>query len=366
MKKKNKSLKLILVYFVFFLLGDVLASNYFIKDNIENNCYKYLSNFHHLKKNCHAKEKWIKKSRSYNVYTDENGFRYNGKKKDNNEKKKILAFLGGSFTYGMGANFQKTYVGLIEESKPSFSIFNLGVPGYSPTVFNYQLKSLINKNIIPNKIFLVLDVVDVHNEAANWKKKEGQARPEKNKKVIQVEDKSENKLRNFKRNNLKVTRLFAMSINNFLRSIKIYVSSIKVEVKKPGSTDYGSFLYKDRADLKQSAWEPYGFDRALVKIKNNIEEISKNAKLIGSDFYIIIYPWPEHLEYGQSKFNWELFAKEVCEENSCTKLINFFPDFEEIKKLSDEWVTKIYIENDIHLTNFGQDIVAQKILKEAF
>jgi len=365
MTKKNQILKFISVYFVFFLIGDVLVSNYFIKDNIENNCYKYLDNFHSLKKNCYAKEKWIKKSRSYNVYTDENGFRYNGKKKISNENKDILAFLGGSFTYGMGANFQKTYVGIIEKAKPSFSIYNLGVPGYSPTVFNYQLKTLIDKKIIPNKIFLVLDVVDVHNEAANWEKKGGQARPEKRIKATQGKDKSKNKFRNLKKNNFKVTRFFAMSINNFLRSIRIYVSSLKVEVKKPGQTDYGSFLYKDRADLKKKAWEPYGFDRALDKIKNNIEEMSKNAKLIESDFYIIIYPWPEHLEYGQSKFNWELFGKEVCEENSCTKLINFFPDFEDIKKSTNDWVTKVYIENDIHLTNFGQEIVAQKILKEA-
>ena len=61
MTKKNQILKFISVYFVFFLIGDVLVSNYFIKDNIENNCYKYLDNFHSLKKNCYAKEKWIKK-----------------------------------------------------------------------------------------------------------------------------------------------------------------------------------------------------------------------------------------------------------------------------------------------------------------
>ena len=60
------------VYILFFLLGDIFFSNFIYKENINNNCYKYLSGFHHLKKNCHAKEKWLKNVVSYDVYTDEN------------------------------------------------------------------------------------------------------------------------------------------------------------------------------------------------------------------------------------------------------------------------------------------------------
>ena len=57
----------------------------------------------------------------------------------------------------MGLDYQKTFVGLVENVKKNYKIINLGVPGYSPTVFNYQLKKLVNNTILPNKIFLVLD-----------------------------------------------------------------------------------------------------------------------------------------------------------------------------------------------------------------
>ena len=60
----KKLLKFIFVYLFFFLLGDVLVSNFFINKKIDKNCYQWVDNFYHLKKNCYAKEKWIKKSKS--------------------------------------------------------------------------------------------------------------------------------------------------------------------------------------------------------------------------------------------------------------------------------------------------------------
>ena len=163
-----KLLKFTFVYLFFFLIGDVVVSNFFIKTKIENNCYEQLDDFYRLKKNCYAKEKWIKKSKSYKVYTDKSGHRYNGDKNARLTKDKTAVFFGGSFTYGMGASFEDSFVGLIEKNQKDFNIINLGVAGYSPTVFNYQLKELIQKKIIPDKIFLVLDIVDINTEATNW------------------------------------------------------------------------------------------------------------------------------------------------------------------------------------------------------
>ena len=95
LKKLNKFFKFGFVYLIFFLIGDVVVSNFFINTKIENNCYKWLDNFHHLKKNCYAKEKWIKKSKSYKVFTDKNSFRYSGNEKDRYKKEKTGVFFGG-------------------------------------------------------------------------------------------------------------------------------------------------------------------------------------------------------------------------------------------------------------------------------
>lgn len=360
-----KLLKFSFIYLFFFLIGDIIVSNFFIKTKIENNCYEQLDDFYRLKKNCYAKEKWIKKSKSYKVYTDENGHRYSGDKNVHSLKDNTAIFFGGSFTYGMGASFENSFVGIIEKAQRDFKIINLGVAGYSPTVFNYQLQELIKKKIIPNKIFLVLDIVDVNSEATNWEVSENSSRPI-NINNIPDDKKEEKKFKSFKRKNFKVTRIISTTINNSLRSLRFYISKINQEYKKPELSQYGSFLSKDPKNLDKEFWRPYGFDQAILKIQKSINSIGNLATSINADFYIIIYPWPDSLEYGQEKFNWEKFAEQLCNNNSCAKLINFFPEFNNLKLLSKDWVNQLYLENDVHLTTFGHDVIAKKILKESF
>ena len=363
--KINKIIIYVSIYLIFFLIADILFSNFIYKKDILNNCYKYLEDFYYLKKNCHAKEKWLRKILSYDVYTDHNGFRFNGKKSNNNSVNKIATFSGGSFTYGMGLDFKKTFVGLVENAKKEYKVINLGVPGYSPTVFNYQLKKLINNKILPNKIFLVLDIVDVTSEASAWDKKDKYDYPIRlEKTIINIED--IRSFQNFRRNNFKGSRLIARSINNFFRSIRLYFSNFAEKPRKAGHTPWGKFLYMNLEDTDQKLWQPFGFDESIIKIRKNLEEISILANSINADFYIIIYPWPDTLEYGQNKFNWEEFADDLCDAVSCTKLINLFPEFRHVKETSSDWLTKLYIENDVHLVEYAQKIVATKILKEAF
>ena len=365
MKLKINTLAIyISIYLFFFVIADILFSNFIYKKDVQSNCYRYTEYFHHLKKNCHAKEKWLKNSLSYDVYTDDDGYRFSGKKNQDNSKK-IATFSGGSFTYGMGVDHKKIFVGLIEDAKKEYKIINLGVPGYSTSVFNYQLKNLINKKVYPKKIFVVLDVLDVSNEASLWNKKNQYKHPVKIKKNI-IDKKDSNSLKNFKKNNFKGSRLIAKSINNFFRSIRLYFSSLEKEGENAIKTPWGSFLYTHLDDTEQWLWEPFGFNEGILKVTKNIDEISKMAQSINAEFYIIIYPWPDALEYGQKNFNWEGFATNLCVNVACTKLINLFPDFKNIKANSKNWASKIYIKDDMHLREFGHKIVAEKILKAGF
>ena len=83
-----------------------------------------------------------------------------------------------------------------------------------------------------------------------------------------------------------------------------------------------------------------------------------------SDLYLVVFPWPETLIYGQSEFNWEKFANSLCIENRCKELINFFDDFETIKENNQNWKNLIYIDDDVHFKKFGNEIIASKILEK--
>tara|TARA_Y100000590_G_scaffold468942_1_gene653967 strand:- start:238 stop:1350 length:1113 start_codon:yes stop_codon:yes gene_type:complete len=362
----NKKIIYILIYLVFFLAGDVLFSNFIYKKKIQHNCYKNMKNFFQLQKNCYAKEKWVRNVNSYDVYTDENGFRFSGKKKEIENDVKIAAFFGDSFTYGMGLDYNKTFVGLIENEKKEFNILNLGVPGYSPTVFNYQLKQIIQNGIIPSKIFFVLDISDVSEEASQWDIKDGYDQPVQINQAIGKDQNIEEEEKSFIDENFKGSRFIARSVNNFFRSFRLYLSSFKKKPEKAGYSGWGNFLYMDLNETDKNLWEPFGFDEGINKIKKNSKEIANLAKSVNAELYIVIYPWPDSLEYGQNKFNWENFSQDLCTYAGCTKLINFFPEFSDIKKKYNNWLTKIYIGGDLHLTEYGQKIIANKLLQEAF
>ena len=79
--------KILLINFVFFLafylVGDILFSNFFYKYKVGYKCYKHSKNnsFYELDKNCFAKMRLIGSIDSYNVYTNAHGDRYSGEKK---------------------------------------------------------------------------------------------------------------------------------------------------------------------------------------------------------------------------------------------------------------------------------------------
>ena len=356
-------IKKISFYVGLFLITDVIYSNIFHKKNINYNCIKYTGNFHFLEKNCSATEKYVKQTKSYKVYTDSNGYRFSGNNNDFLNKESVV-FLGDSFTYGMGLSYEKTFDGILEQKKKDLKFYNLGVAGYSPSVYLYQLNKLIENNIKPSKIFLTLDISDVKDEASKWKVNQNSQQPvyifdqkiEKDKKEI-----------SFKRKNFKGSRLIARSVNNFFRNIKLsYLNKDKEAIVDPGQTIRGSFLYLDLEKTKQTLWKPEGFKGALNKIKKNIKTIGLISKKINAEFYIIIYPWPDTLYYGSKKFDWINFAKSVCVESNCKKLINLFPEFNKIKDNNINWYYKLYIGNDLHISEDGQEIIAKKLLNQSF
>ncbi len=362
------AIKNILIYLIFFLVGDIIFSNFIYKKDFNHNCYTYTKDFFYLTKNCYAKEKWVRNVNSYDVYTDSNGYRFSGKKETENLKKKSAIFFGDSFTYGMGLDYKKTFVGMVENKKKDFKILNLGVPGYSPSVFNYQFKEVIKKNIIPNKIFYVLDISDVSEEASQWGEIGNDNYPVQINRTKDKEIVKENINKKFIHKNFKGSRLIARKINNFFRSIRLSLSKEKNkdEDNIPGYSGWGNFLYMhiDKTDPK--LWYPIGFDKAINKITAQSKEIALTAKSINADLYIIIYPWPDSLQYGQEEFNWEIFSKNLCFNISCKKVINFFPEFEIVKQNNKDWLNKLYINGDLHITEYGHKIIAERILKEVF
>ena len=77
-------------------------------------------------------------------------------------------------------------------------------------------------------------------------------------------------------------------------------------------------------------------------------------------------PWPDTLNFGQTQFNWEKFAFNLCVKSNCNKLINVFPKFRKTKEEKKNWLDYLYLPYDIHLTIEGNTIIADEITNNAF
>lgn len=365
--KKIKNFSFIsLSYFLFFLIGDLIFSNFIFKDklNIRYDCYEYKTithnnqSFHDYKliKNCKATESQ-KTAAPYIVFTDEEGYRFSGNKRS--KKKDNLIFLGDSTTFGIGSKFEDTFVGIVESKMKNYNVYNLGVPGFGLQKYYYVLNEFLRTKTA-SKIFLTIDMTDFIDAANRWKNIPNSKSPVLESAFVGKEISDWENLRN---SNFKGTRLIIFHTRNFIRTIKIKIKILNSKNDKAKnnikSSHWANFTYTDKKNLTISEDQ---FKNAELIIENYFRKINILAEENNAELYLIIFPWPENLIYGQEKFNWEIFNEKLCSNNYCSEMINLFRDFREIVKDNDDWQNLIYIKDDIHFTKFGNNFISNKII----
>tara|TARA_B100001540_G_scaffold312587_1_gene333970 strand:+ start:139 stop:1113 length:975 start_codon:yes stop_codon:yes gene_type:complete len=324
-----------------------------------------------MKSSCFANMRLISSIDSFKVYTDNNGFRFSGIRrgpKDNN-----LVFLGDSQTFGVGSDWENTFVGMLESEFEKYNFFNLAVPSYSPTVYEYILNKFLEKESLSiSKIFVLIDLTDVGDEANRWEVING--RPNlKNEKIFYKKSEGFSK---FKKENFKGLYLISSKLRSYLRKVKSSknFNSNEERYKPVNGNPTGGYIYTDHNVLtgcdtiekKTNWWKCGQIEQGLMKLEKNIINLGSIASQLNSEFYIIIMPWPDTLNFGQTKFNWEKFANNLCEKSNCKKLVNVFPKFKKIKNEEKNWLEKLYLKDDIHLTEEGNRIVADEIKANLF
>ena len=214
-----------LIILIFFLGFDFIISKNTSLFKIRKDCFDYIKiekenkryYTYFLSKNCHAFEH-KGTTPSYKVFTDSDGNRYFKNKKEKNLNPKVI-FLGDSFAYGFGLNYNESIPGIISNKVISdYDVLNFAVPGYSPSMNYYKLKNYLenNKNIKISKIIYLLDLTDVHDEANRWKNIKSIKEPVIADQTIENEIK---KSFDFKKN-FRATRFFIYHVNNYSRNFK--------------------------------------------------------------------------------------------------------------------------------------------------
>ena len=342
-----------LVLVISFLAIDVVISNT-ILDLKSKSCYVLYDFYFELKKNCKGKEKVKASLPTVNIYTDNNGLRIRKNHQRSNDDKVFV--YGSSFIYGTGLEYEDSVVGILEKDLNNYEFYNFSVAYGSPTINLYNLKESIKKNVIPKKIIMVLSLSDVLSEISIWKENSQSDRP-----IFQIYEQSKIK-EEFLSKNFKLSKSIVYSVRNSLRKVKL--ENKGENDNNVRTTIQAGFTYQPLEQMKDF-YTKKNFNDGINKIETKIQNMIKIAEKQKTDFYLVIFPFADTLEYGQDMFNWEVFAKNLCKVETCN-FVNSFNSFLDFKEKNKNWYEQLFFVGDEHFTKLGHIMLADKLKKEVF
>lgn len=268
---------------------------------------------------------------------------------ENNSKKKYkYAFLGDSFTEGIGVPYEKTFVGLFDNG--SNNVINFAISGGSPNIHTRRLNYFLNsENIEIEDLFFFFDLTDFEDDFG-WDR-DG---------VKYVDsynvDFSKEKYKKFLKDYLPVT--YHVLLNIWWKSLRQYFVS---------PTEH--LGYHDRKydwDYKSTDLIPdYKYKKNLIF--KNLNEISKIVKSKNINFYIVVYPHPATILYlkDMELSNNQKLISSFCSIDDNCKMISLYDNFysEIIKRGKDDVINKYYFKGDIHFNEKGHKFVYESFIK---
>lgn len=343
---KNFYLTILTIVLTFICL-DFVYSNY--KNSKLTQLIEYDKIFeYNFKKNLSAKTKFG--PFLINFCTNNMGMRVKCGDKSN-LKKYDLALIGDSFVEGVGLNYEESINGLIENKK-NINTANLGVRSYSPINYLKKLIFFIEKGYEFEHIIIFIDISDIQDEFFRLGK---------------IKDNFKNiKIQNNKNfyslltSNLQMSYYLYFKIKSFIRNNLNYSGNMKIfENLDSYSKDYdrGSWTYDET-----NKYRDVGIEFATKNMKLLVDYL--NEKKI--KYSLAIYPWPQQIIYdAKDSFKVKHWSK-FCKINNCQYFYNFFDDyFELVEKNSLKFVLlNYYFYTDVHFNKNGNNIIAEKIIRD--
>jgi len=293
----------------------------------------------------------------YEICTNEFGFRDKCEQDAQIKSKELdVAFLGDSFTQGVGIDWDKTYVGLASLSLNKMKVANLGVSSYAPSIYYSKLKYLLNEGFQINDLVVALDISDISDEARRYVLLEdGTVKDRKEPRTL-------DQIKKFNEWAFPFTYRLNRLYRDFKKQSVHKVKTVK-EMHRMDNPQY-AWTYND-----YPAEEFYGFvssREALDISRKHMTMLSNLAKANNIRLHLMVYPWPAQILYDNVDTLQSKFWKEFCNSN-CYEFIDTFPDFfAEAKHVGKEnFVESMYIPNDVHFNEEGNEFLFRSLKRNS-
>ena len=222
----------------------------------------------------------------------------------------------------------------------------------------YKIKYLVDKGFKIDKIIYFFDISDIQDESYHLKNliKSNQINEQEETKSNQINLKIEEKI-NKKYLKKLIRKNFSLTYN-LLTNIKYF------NLPKP--------VYRYHYNYQRSAWtynennkgyEPLGVNKSIESFIAVLEDFYTFAYDNNIPFGLAIIPWPNQILYDSENSKHVQISSTFC-KSKCSNYINLYPDFFGYSKSigKKKTIKKLYLDGDMHLSNFGHDITAKKII----
>lgn len=314
--------------------------------------------FHHsLKVNGqHVEQKWGHLSNP--LYTNSLGF------KDRRIRQVPLVssnyrflFIGDSFTEGVGIEYEKTFVGLVDTALANdhIEVFNAAVSSYSPAIYFKKIEYLLETvGLNFDHLIVFLDISDIEDEEKYYEIREGRV-------VGLISQPSR-------------IKEFVYEYTGLVKNIWVLVAKIQTALVKDSETlrspeekRLGINRHRSLWTINNKVFQEYGRN-GLEKARDHMDLLYQLLQQHNKEMTIAVYPWPDQIVhadlYSHQVTFWEKWAKKYS-----VVFFNFFPSFISHETDPKEVISKNFIEGDVHWNETGHEVVARELyakMRKAF
>ncbi len=364
MAKTINFLKILTITIIFFLVFDVTIGKYIYKKFVRDQLLDINIGFskfnevydHTFPKNFNAIGGWGKLR--YRLCTDDNGFKTSCNNNQKKQKNFDIAFIGDSFTEGLGYDYEKTFVGIIDNELKNKKVANLAMGSYSPSIYYAKINHLIAEGYKFKEVIVFIDISDFVDDILCYKlnKKNKIERKITSNTCLNNFNDKQNKFLNYFERNFNFTYMIIKSIDDMtLRKID----------KGRNINNWNHSRSEWTYNYNKKIHNNLEFDEAISISKKHMTNLYDLLKKNSIDLSIAVYPWPGTLKYGELDNPQVITWKNFC-NNKCKKFFNFMPFFfAEVDKDNFEKIyLDYYIKNDVHFNIKGNRFIAEKFLDQ--
>ena len=340
----KKIFSVIGISLIFALVTDLLFGSYLLNFTPKKIDHTTSHNFydHDLKKSFRGNLEWSP-GKTYLFCSNKNSFRTFCDKIDFDSKEFDIAFIGDSFTEGVGIDYEDTFVGRIENNFEELKIANLGVVSYSPSIYFTKLRHLLENGYKFKRVIIYFDISDIYDDNRKYRFIDNKIRRKKSAVLTDIQ------------------RTLKSSFPFLAYSLKTLKNDILKKSDIVNKCNYLDYCHE------KSSWT---FNNKFF----GDEEINKSLKFMEMTYELLrkndikmsvgIYPWPAQILYDNSQSKIVNLMNNFC-ANKCEFLFNNFTDFfNEMTLLSKEKIiSKYYIEGDVHFNSLGNEKIFHNFVR---